>query len=197
MFRVITINMIILISLIFFIIVFFVTLLWILVPAFYGLPSVPTKPDRIRKALKLVNLQPDEILYDLGAGDGRVLLIAAREFGAQAVGIEVGPIQCTLIWLRAVASGFGDKIQIQWKNFLKADLSTGDVVFVYATSKEVRRLASYLEKQMKPGSRVVTISADFPEWEPSTFDEHDLIFVYQMPPKPGSLTSFLLEKAKE
>jgi len=197
MFRVITINMLILISLIFFIIIFFVTLLWILVPAFYGLPSVPTKPDRIRKALKLVNLQPDEILYDLGAGDGRVLLIAAREFGARAVGIEVGPIQCTLIWLRAVASGFGDKIQIQWKNFLKADLSTGDVVFVYATSKEVRRLASYLEKQMKPGSRVVTISADFPEWEPSTFDEHDLIFVYQMPPKPGSLTSFLLEKAKE
>ena len=189
--------MIILISLIFFIIVFFVTLLWILVPAFYGLPSVPTKPDRIRKALKLVNLQPDEILYDLGAGDGRVLLIAAREFGAQAVGIEVGPIQYALIWLRAVASGFGDKIQIQWKNFLKADLSTGDVVFVYATSKEVRRLASYLEKQMKPGSRVVSISADFPEWEPSTFDEHDLIFVYQMPPKPGSLTSFLLEKAKE
>jgi len=197
MFRVITINMLILISLIFFIIIFFVTLLWILVPAFYGLPSVPTKPDRIRKALKLVNLQPDEILYDLGAGDGRVLLIAAREFGARAVGIEVGPIQCTLIWLRAVASGFGDKIQIQWKNFLKADLSTGDVVFVYATSKEVRRLASYLEKQMKPGSRVVSISADFPEWEPSTFDEHDLIFVYQMPPKPGSLTSFLLEKAKE
>ena len=189
--------MIVLISLIFFIIVFFVTLLWILVPAFYGLPSVPTKPDRIRKALKLVNLQPDEILYDLGAGDGRVLLIAAREFGARAVGIEVGPIQYALIWLRAVASGFGDKIQIQWKNFLKADLSTGDVVFVYATSKEVRRLASYLEKQMKPGSRVVSISADFLEWEPSTFDEHDLIFVYQMPPKPGSLTSFLLEKAKE
>ena len=197
MFRVITINMLILISLTFFIIIFLITLLWILVPAFYGLPSVPTRLDRIRKALKLVNLQPNEILYDLGAGDGRVLLIAAREFGAKAIGIEVGPIQCALIWLRAVASGFGDKIQIQWKNFLKADLSTADVVFVYATSKEVTRLVSYLEKQMKPGARVVSISADFPEWEPSTFDEHDLIFVYQMPPKPGSLTSYLLEKAKE
>ena len=197
MFRVITINMLILISLTFFIIIFLITLLWILVPAFYGLPSVPTRLDRIRKALKLVNLQPDEILYDLGAGDGRVLLIAAREFGAQAVGTEVGPIQCALIWLRAVSSGFGDKIQIQWENFFKADLSTADVVFVYATSKEVTRLASYLEKQMKRGSRVVSISADFPEWEPSNFDERDLIFVYQMPPKPGSLTSYLLEKAKE
>ena len=59
-------------------------LLWIFVPALYGLPSVPTKQERIRKALQLVNLQPHEILYDLGAGDGRVLLIAAREFNAKA-----------------------------------------------------------------------------------------------------------------
>jgi len=188
--------MLILTSLTFFVLIFFITLLWILVPAFYGLPSIPTKPDRIRKALKLVNLQPDEILYDLGAGDGRVLLIAAREFGAQAVGIEVGPIQCALIWLRTVASGFGDKIQIRRGNFFKADLKDADIVYVYATSQEVQKLASYLEKQMKRGSRVVSISADFPNWEPSTFDDRDLIFVYQMPPKQGSLTSYLLEKAK-
>src|SRR3989304_6027041 len=103
--------------------IFILALLWILVPAFYGLPSIPTKPDRIRKALKLANLQPDEVLYDLGAGDGRVLLITAREFGAKAVGIEVGPIQCALIWLRAVASGFWNKIQVRWANFYKANLN--------------------------------------------------------------------------
>src|SRR5687768_13965115 len=129
--------MLILISLTFFILIFFITLLWILVPAFYGLPSVPTRLDRIRKALKLVNLQPDEVLYDLGAGDGRVLLIAARHFGAKAVGIEVGPFQCALIWLRAVVSGFGNQIQVRWENFYKADLRDADVVFVYATAKEV------------------------------------------------------------
>lgn len=180
----------------FFIFLFVLGLLWILIPALYGLPSIPTKPDRIRKALKLVNLQPSETLYDLGAGDGRVLLIAAREFDANVVGIEVGPIQCALIWLRVVASKLGNKIQIQWGNYLKADLSTAEVVFVYATSKEVLRLASYLEKQMKPGSRVVSISADFPDWEPSTFDERDLIFVYDMPPKQGSLTTYLLKNSK-
>src|SRR5688572_3351543 len=75
MFRVITISMIILFFFGFFLLLFVLALLWILVPAFYGLPSVPTKPDRVRKALKLVSLQPDEVLYDLGAGDGRVLLI--------------------------------------------------------------------------------------------------------------------------
>jgi precorrin-6B methylase 2 len=146
--------------------------------------------------LKLVNLQPDEILYDLGAGDGRVLLIAAREFGAQAVGIEIGPIQCALIWLRATASGFGNKIQVKWGNFLKADLSQAEVVFVYATSREVARLAAYLEKQMKSGSRMVSISADFPEWEPTTMDDRELIFIYNMPPKPGNLTTYMLKKSK-
>jgi len=196
MFRVITISMIIIISLIFFIIIFCIALLWILVPAFYGLPSVPTRPERIRKALKLVSLQPDEVLYDLGAGDGRVLLIAAREFGAFSIGLEVGPVQCALIWLRIVSSGLADRIKIRWGNFFKADLKDADVVYVYATSQEVLKLAPFLQKQMKAGSRVVSISADFPEWEPSTFDEQDLIFVYEMPPKQGSLTSYLLEKAK-
>jgi len=175
---------------------FTLALLWILIPALYGLPSKPTKPDRIRKALKLVGLKQDETIYDLGAGDGRVLFIAAKEFRAKAIGIEVGPVQCALIWLRIVLSGLGNKIKIQWSNFFKTDLSEADVAYIYATSTEVTKLAPYLEKQMKAGSRVVSISADFPEWEPSTFDDHDLIFVYDMPPKEGSLTTYMLKNAK-
>ena len=188
--------MIILFSLGFFILLFVIGLLWILVPAMYGLPPVPTNPNRIRKALQLANLQADETIYDLGAGDGRVLLIAAKEFNAKAIGIEIGPVQCVLIWLRAAASGFGNKVQIKWGNYLKADLRQADVVFLYATSKEVLRVAAYLEKQMKPGSRLVSISADFPEWELSTMDERELIFVYNMPPKVGSLTTYLLKNSK-
>lgn len=186
--------MIVLVLYAFFLFLFLLGLLWILIPAFYGLPSIPTKPDRIRKALKLVNLQPDDVLYDLGAGDGRVLLIAAREFGARAVGIEVGPVQCALIWLRAVAGGFGDKIKIRWENYLKSDLREADVVFLYATSKEVMKSADRLMNQMKKGSRLVSISADFPEWEPSAFDDHDLIFVYEMPPQRGNLGTYLLKR---
>lgn len=176
------------------VLLFVLILLWILIPALYGLPPVPTRPERIRQALRLANLQPDEVLYDLGAGDGRVLLIAAREFGAQAVGIEVGPVQCALIWLRAIAGGFGNRIQIRWANFYKANLRDADVVFVYATSKEVVKLAPHLEKQLKQGTRVVSISADFPEWEPSAFDDPDLIFLYKMPPTRGSIASFLMKE---
>jgi len=186
--------MIVLLALGLSVLVIILALLWILVPALYGLPPIPTKPERIRKALKLANLQPDEVLYDLGAGDGRVLFIAAREFGAKAVGIEVGPIQCALIWLRAVARGFGGQIQIRRANFYRADLGNADIVFVYATSKEVTKLASPLEKQLKKGSRVISISADFPDWEPATFDERELIFVYEMPPTRGNISSYLMKK---
>ena len=190
------IAMIVLFFFAFFLLVFILALLWILVPAFYGLPSISTKPDRVRKALRMADLRPNETLFDLGAGDGRVLLIAAGEFGAKAVGIEVGPVQCALIWLRATASGFGDKIQVRWENYLNADLRDANVVFVYTTSKEVAKLAPHLEMQLKPGTRVISISADFHEWEPSDFDENDLIFLYDMPPKRGSLATYLLKNVK-
>ena len=187
--------MIILLALGLSILVFVLALLWILVPALYGLPPVPTKPERIQKALRLANLQPKETLYDLGAGDGRVLLIAAHEFGAKAVGLEIGPIQCALIGLRVAANQLGNQIQVRWENFYKADLKDADVVFVYATSKEVIKLALHLETQMKKGARLVSISADFPEWEPQDFDDRELIFIYEMPPLRGNLATYLAQRS--
>ena len=168
--------------------------LWIFIPALYGLPPVPTKLSRIRRALKLVNLQPDQVLYDLGSGDGRVLILAAHEFGARAVGIEIGPVQRAVSWVNILRAGVRQKVRIQAGNFYQAELQAADVVFVYATSKEISKLAAHLEKRLKPGARLVSISADFPEWEPSAFDERELIFVYEMPPKPWSLTTFMLKK---
>ena len=123
-----------------------------------------------------------------------MLLIAAREFRARAVGIEVGPVQCLWIWLRAAASGLRDRIQIRWANFYQVDLRAADVVFIYATSQEVVKLAPHLAKQLKKGARVVSISADFSEWEPSAFEDRDLIFLYEMPPKPGSIATYLMKR---
>jgi hypothetical protein len=188
--------MIVLIADAFSILFLIVVILWFLVPMIYGRPSIPTRPGRVRKALKLANLQANEVLYDLGAGDGRGLFIAAREFGARAIGIEAGPIQCAWIWLRLAAGGLRNQIQVRWANFARVDLHDADVVFFHATSREVARLAPRLEQQLKKGARVVSISADFPEWEPSAFDSQDLVFVYEMPPTMGSLTSYMLKKAK-
>jgi hypothetical protein len=111
------------------------------------------------------------------------------------VGIEIGPVQRAFSWIQVQRNGIRHKVRIEAGSFYHADLHEADVVFVYATSREVVKLAPHLEKQMKRGSRLVSISADFPEWEPSAFDEPALIFVYEMPPKRGSLMTYLLKKA--
>ncbi len=157
--------------------------LWLFVPALYGVPWVPTREKRIRKALELAELKPDETLYDLGAGDGRVLIMAAKEFGAKAVGIEIGPVQCLVGRLRILFSGSRQKAQIRCANFYKSDVSDADVIFIYATSSQTSRLLPLLERTLRPGARVVSIAADFSGWVPKSVDREMLIFLYEMPPE--------------
>lgn len=194
MFRNIMTDILTVTAFLFFVALFIVGLLWILVPAAYGLPSRPTHPDRIRAALRLAKLQADETLYDLGCGDGRVLVIAAKEFGAIAVGIEIGPAQRLVSRAAALYNGVRDRVRVEAGNFYTSDVSKADVVFLYATSTEMGKLVSHLAGRMKPGSRVVSISADFPTWEPTLVDEERLIFLYAMPPAAGSWITYQLKK---
>ncbi len=157
-----------------------VAALWLVIPALYGTPWVPTREARIRRALQMAKLKPGETLYDLGAGDGRVSLMAAKEFGARAVGIEVGPAQWALGVMRIWLSGNRHKVQLRCGNFYRADLSAADVVFVYLTSSQTTRLQDKLEQELRPGARVVSVAADFPGWQPVQVDRESVIFLYQM-----------------
>lgn len=158
-------------------------LLWILVPVVYGLPTVPTRPERIRAALRLADLKAGEAFYDLACGDGRALVIAAREFGARPTGIDVGPTQCLVSWVNVIRNGVHSTVRLRLENYYRANLSGADVVFIYATSKQLARLESHLMSQLKNGARVVTIGSDFQMWKPAQADLRELIFVYNMPPQ--------------
>lgn len=171
--------------------------LYVIVPALYGVPSVSTRAERIRKALRMAGLQPGETLFDLGCGNGRVLVIAAREFGARAVGIEVGPVQCLVSWLNARLNGVGSRVRVMRADFYRADLRAADVVFVYLTAAHISRLQARLEEQLRSGARVAAVSADFRGWQPSAFDSQDLIFVYRIPPAEGSLVTYWSQKGLE
>jgi len=154
-------------------------MLWLVVPALYGVPWVPTREARIRRALQIAGLKPGETLYDLGAGDGRVLLMAAKEFGARAVGIEIGPIQWALGVMKIWLSGSRQRVGLRCGNFYRADLSEADVVFVYLTSSQTKRLQDKLERELRPDTRVVSVAADFPDWQPAEVDREAVIFLYQ------------------
>jgi len=168
--------------------------LWLLIPILYGLPWVPTNPRRIRRALQLAQLRPDEVVYDLGAGDGRVLVMAAREFGARAVGIEISPLQCCAAWLNTRFSGVGGRVTIHWRSIYTSDLANADVVFAHTTAAQAPRLRVSLEGRLHPGARVVTILYDLEGWQPQDMDDREMVFLYHMPPTPGGVSSYQLQR---
>ena len=168
--------------------------LWAIVPFFYQLPWVPTNKDRARRALGMAGLKPGEVLYDLGAGDGRVLLLAAEEFGAKAIGVEASPLQYLFTAARCLFSGSRSNIRVRRENFYKADFSDADVLFAYMTPDHAIRFQDKFVQQLKPGARVVMIAFDFPHWMPSDVDRDNLIFMYEMPPQEGGLTAYLLKQ---
>ena len=152
--------------------------LYILVPPFFGPPSVPSRPARIRRALDLAGLKPGETLFDLGAGDGRVLVIGAKEFGARAVGVEAGPVQCAVCLANALWNGVLDRVRVRPGNLFQADLSKADVVYAYLTSSQALRLRDKLAAELKPGARVVTAAFELPGWEADQLDRDFLVRLY-------------------
>ncbi len=159
-------------------------LLWVLIPAISGLPWIPTKPDRIRRGLALAQVSKGEIFYDLGSGDGRALIIAAREFGAHAIGIEISPIHCIVARIKILRDGVGDRVKIKWASFYHADFKDADIIFVYMTSQETTRLRPRLESQLRAGTRIIAISCEIKGWQPVAFDRDEVIFIYQMGTSP-------------
>ena len=171
-------------------------LLWFFVPILSGIPWVPTLYRRIRKALDLTGLQAGETFYDLGCGDGRVLVAAAKR-GARAVGIEVSPIHCGIAWLRALAAGVNGRVTVRWGNFYRFDLREANVVFWYGHSRFTAKIQAYLAGQLREGTRFASINIDFPGWQPEAIDREDLIFLYRFPPTEGDVCSFLMKENRE
>lgn len=131
-----------------------------------------------RRMLQLAQLQPGETVYDLGSGDGRVLIVAAREFNANGVGLEIDPLrtllsQLTLHWL-----GLGHRARVVRVNLFNVSLAEADVVTLYLLPKAVARLAPKLKAELKPGARVVTLTYHFMAWEAAL--EESNIRVYQL-----------------
>jgi SAM-dependent methyltransferase len=164
----------------FLVILFVLYLLWMVIPILSGLPWIPTRPERIRRALALSHTSPGESFYDLGSGDGRALVIAAREFGLKAVGVEISPIHCIVARINAIIHGISNQVVIKWASFYKVNLRTADVIFVYMTSREASRLRPHLENLLRPGTRVITISCEIEGWQPAIFDREALIYIYQI-----------------
>jgi len=155
-------------------------LLWfisVVGPFFWGAPWVPMPVASARRMLQLAQLKPGETVYDLGSGDGRMLIVAVREFKARAVGVEVEPLRAFLSWAAIFILGFSDSARVIRANFFNIDLKTADVVTLYLLPKAVAHLQSKLQQELKPGARVVTLNYHLTGWKP--ISSSDNINVYQ------------------
>lgn len=130
-------------------------------------PDLPSPQVVIDKMLTMAHLKPGETLYDLGSGEGRILITAARKFKAKAVGIELSPELCRESGARVKALGLEGQVRIIHANLLKADLSPADVVTIYLLTASNSLLRPNLERDLKPGARVVSHDFQIRGWTPS------------------------------
>lgn len=141
---------------------FFASLIFFMILAIViGAPLVPSKPAVAKRMVELLQLKPGETFYDLGSGDGR-LLIGAAKLGARAWGIEINPYVVLLSWLLILFTGQLGKATVRWGNFWKVDLSRADVVAIYGLPPIMPRLVAKYKRELKKGTRVVSNSFHLP-----------------------------------
>lgn len=115
-----------------------------------------TSDEKIRETLKLAKVTKQDVVYDLGCGDGRVLIIAAKEFGARGVGIEIDPLRYFIATLMIYIIKVKDRVVIKRKNFFDEDLSPATIVFLYLVPKAINRLLPKFKKELKKGTKIVS-----------------------------------------
>lgn len=150
-------------------------------------PYVNSPARVVERMLELANIKPGETVFDLGCGDGRILIAAVQKYQAKAVGIEISPkvvAQANANIEKAKLTGQARVIQ---GDLLKADLTGADVVTIYLTTSFNEELRPRLEKFLKPGARVVSHDYSVPGWKPTMVVEAEgrqkhSIYLYEMPP---------------
>ncbi|MCU1259816.1 MAG: hypothetical protein JWO80_2701 [Bryobacterales bacterium] len=149
-------------------------------------PDVPTPPQVIERMLSAAHLKPNETVYDLGCGEGRVLIMAVQKFKARGVGIELSRDIYEQTLSRIKSMGLDQQISIVHGNALHYDLSPADVVTLYFLTSSNDRLKPVLERYLKPTARVVSHDYEIRGWKPSIKDTVEVsgrthtIFVYNI-----------------
>jgi predicted RNA methylase len=116
--------------------------------------------------LILAELKPREVFFDLGAGDGRAVIMAAKDFGARAVGVELREDLVKKALSTVYEHGLQDRVTIVNGDMFTVDLTSADVVFLYLTTSANEKIRPKLEAELRPGVRVVSHDYEIVGWKP-------------------------------
>ena len=133
----------------------------------YTEPHVPTPEDIIPKMLTLASVMPGELVYDLGMGDGRIAIAAARDFHARVLGVEIRRSLVKECRQRVKELDLSHQIRISHGSFKKVSLRRADVLATYLSSYTMNLLTPKFTKELRTGSRIVNFDYAIPDWTPA------------------------------
>ncbi len=129
-------------------------------------PYVPTRQELVEQMLKLAGVKKGDTVYDLGCGDGRIVITAAQKFGAHGVGVDIDPERIKEANENAKKAGVTDRVKFVQANLFDADIRPATVVTLYLLPSVNLKLRPKLLKDLKPGTRIVSNSFDMGDWKP-------------------------------
>jgi tRNA A58 N-methylase Trm61 len=151
-------------------------------------PYVVSPQQIVDKMLEAASIKPGETVYDLGCGDGRVLITAAQRFGAKAVGVELSPSVAKTAEENVKRQNLQNEVKVIQGDLMAVNLAPADVVTIYLETSSNDLLRPNLEKSLRPGSRVISYEFPVPGWKPkhvekiSAYNRTHQIYIYVMPP---------------
>src|SRR6266545_1264960 len=149
-------------------------------------PYIPTPQSVVERMLEAAHIRAGDVVYDLGSGDGRIVITAVQKFGARGVGVEISPDLYEKAKARIHKLGLEDRVTMIHGSALRVDLSLADVVTMCLLTTSNERLKPNLEKYLKPGARVVSNEFPVKGWKPREVVDINhagvkhTIFVYQI-----------------
>ncbi|MDX1604154.1 MAG: methyltransferase domain-containing protein [Salinimicrobium sediminis] len=146
---------------------------------------VPTSDTVVDAMLKLAKVRSGDVVYDLGSGDGRIVIAAAKKYGARGVGIDIDPERISESNENALKAQVTDKVEFIEADLFESDFSEATVVTLYLLSRLNERLKPILMEQLEPGTRVVSHAFDMGDWEPEETQTVDgtTIYLWTIPEK--------------
>jgi len=147
---------------------------------------VPTPQPVVDAMLALAQVRKTDVVYDLGSGDGRIVITAAQKYGARGVGIEIDPQLVKQARANAAAAGVANRVRFVSQNLFDADVRSATVVTLYLLQSLNERLRPKLVRELSPGARVVSHVFNMgPEWPPERTEivDRSRIYLWSLPPR--------------
>ena len=153
-------------------------MIWIVWSVVVGAPWLPTPKSKVRKMLEFAQVKEGDVVYDLGSGDGRIIIMAAKEFGATSVGIEADPIRQRWSKLMIRRHKLRDQVHALRGNFFNFDIGEASVVTLYLGVSANNKLREKLSEELKPGTRIVSHHFVLKDWDITERDEKADLYLY-------------------